>query len=796
MRSIENEEPDFGLLGSLHRSALAFLLDRIGTVAQPGGVGEHDGVTAEIDRDFDYIPRGAGDRRGNRHVATGNPVEKARFAGVRGPDDRDVDAVAQSFAAMPVGQVTLDFGDQRFGFARDAILDFRGKVLVRKIDCRLEVREDAGQTIAPATINLTQLAAELPHCLAALSLGLGRGEIGDCLGLQQIELAVEEGAAGEFAGLREPQPEPGERLHDGSEHGAAAVQMEFRHILAGRTPRRREPQDEPVIEHVSALRIDEAPPLRDPRRRQAARKQRHRPAGIRPREAQDRDRSASRRRRRCENRPGGRVVQQDRQPAASSDIRGRRVENTHGGLHVLAYCLVKIANDDHRLHRSSGRLFRRQWRPDLTHGGSLDPHRRRIGSRQLHQWRIDSQPRHQRRRILGRHQHPAIDAVHICMRAEIVRVGPGDQGDGIFIDGDLGSVERANGDHAGLSSKVGQGAHCTPPAKSSGIDRPRYWSFDRARVVEIIVGRSNAMAGMLEGKIAVVTGAGGGIGREIALAMARAGAKVVINDVGASLSGEGQSATPAEETKQLIEQGGGAAAISTNSVAEWSSAQKIVQAAVDHFGGLDIVVNNAGVLRDQIFHRMTAEDWLAVISVHLNGSFFVSRAAADQYRKQESGAYVHITSTSGLIGNMGQANYASAKLGITALSKAIAIDMKRFNVRSNCLSPWAWSRMTQSIPARTEEERARVAKIQQMTPDKNAPIAVFLASDAARDVTGQVFGTRMNEIYLFSSPRPIRSLHRADGWTPEAIAEHALPALQSSFMPLDRSGDVFSWDPL
>ena len=238
------------------------------------------------------------------------------------------------------------------------------------------------------------------------------------------------------------------------------------------------------------------------------------------------------------------------------------------------------------------------------------------------------------------------------------------------------------------------------------------------------------------------------------------------------------------------------AAISTDSVAEWASAQKIAQAALDHFGRLDIVVNNAGILRDQIFHRMTAEDWLAVISVHLNGSFFVSRAAADQFRKQESGAFVHITSTSGLIGNMGQANYASAKLGITALSKAIAIDMKRFNVRSNCLSPWAWSRMTQSIPARTEEERARVAKIQQMTPDKNAPMAVFLASDAACGVTGQVFGTRMNEIYLFSSPRPIRGLHRAEGWTPEAIAEHALPALEASFMPLDRSGDVFSWDPL
>lgn len=304
------------------------------------------------------------------------------------------------------------------------------------------------------------------------------------------------------------------------------------------------------------------------------------------------------------------------------------------------------------------------------------------------------------------------------------------------------------------------------------------------------------MPGLMDGKVAIVTGAGGGIGREIALAMARAGARVLINDIGASLGGEGRSATPAEETKALIEAAGGEAAISTESVAEWGTAQKIVQAALDRFGRLDAVVNNAGILRDAIFHRMTAEDWLSVISVHLNGSFFMSRAAADQYRKQESGAFVHVTSTSGLIGNMGQANYSTAKLGITALSKAIAIDMKRFNVRSNCLSPWAWSRMTRSIPARNEEERARVAKLQQMTPDKNAPMAVFLASDVARDVTGQVFGTRLNEIYLFSSPRPIRSVHRAEGWTPEAIAEYVLLALKSSFMPLDTSGQLFSWDPL
>jgi hypothetical protein len=456
MRDIENKEPDFGLPGPLHCSALAFLLDRIRTVAQPGGVGEHDGVTAEIDRHFDYIPGGARDRRGDGHVAARNPVQKTGFSGIGEADDRDVDAVAQSFAAMPVGQMTLDFRDEPLGLTKDTILDFPGKVLVRKIDCRLEVGEDAGQTTAPATINVTQFAAELPHCLAALRLGLGRGKIGDRFGLQQIELAVEEGAAGEFAGLREPQPEPGEHLHDGSEHGAAAVQMEFRQILASRAPRRGEPQNEPLIERVSVLRIDKAPPLRDPRWRQAAREQRHRPAGIRPRDAQHCDSSASRRRRRCKDRLSGWIVQQDREPAVRSYIRGRRVENAHGGLHVLAHRLVKIANKDHCLHRPSGRLFRRQWRPDLTDGRSPDPHRRCIGSRQLHQWRINSQTGYQRCRILGRHQHPAIDAVHICMRAEIVRVGAYDQGDGTLIDGDLGSVERANSDHAGLSSSVGR----------------------------------------------------------------------------------------------------------------------------------------------------------------------------------------------------------------------------------------------------------------------------------------------------------------------------------------------------
>ena len=301
---------------------------------------------------------------------------------------------------------------------------------------------------------------------------------------------------------------------------------------------------------------------------------------------------------------------------------------------------------------------------------------------------------------------------------------------------------------------------------------------------------------MLEGKVAIVTGAGGGIGREIAVAMALAGASVVVNDIGASLGGEGLSATPAEQTKQIIEQRGGQAAVSTDSVSSWASAQRIVQAAMDGFGRVDIVVNNAGILRDAIFHKMSPEDWLQVIDVHLNGSFFVSRAAAEHFRKQGSGAYVHMTSTSGLVGNFGQANYSAAKLGIAALSKSIALDMGRFGVRSNCIAPFAWSRMTSSIPADTLEQQARVAKLQQMTPDKNAPMAVFLASDAAAGFTGQVFATRHNEIFLMSQSRPLRSVHRAEGWTPALIAEHAAPALRASLLPLDRSQDVFAWDPV
>jgi NAD(P)-dependent dehydrogenase (short-subunit alcohol dehydrogenase family) len=304
------------------------------------------------------------------------------------------------------------------------------------------------------------------------------------------------------------------------------------------------------------------------------------------------------------------------------------------------------------------------------------------------------------------------------------------------------------------------------------------------------------MTGMVQGKVVVVTGAGGGIGRDIALALAAEGAKVVVNDIGTSTTGEGSDSGPAQQVVQEIRDAGGQAAASTDSVADAQAANRIVTCALDHFGRIDGVVNNAGILRDRYFHKMSDVEWDGVIKVHLYGSWYVSRAAANHFREQNSGAFVHMTSTSGLIGNFGQANYSAAKLGLVALSKSIALDMQKFNVRSNCIAPFAWSRMTSSIPANTPEEKVRVEKLKKLEARKIAPMAVYLVSDAAKEVTGQIFGVRANEIMLFSQPRPIRSVHHTPEWTPEAIAEIAVPSMQKYFYPLERSPDVVSWDPI
>lgn len=301
---------------------------------------------------------------------------------------------------------------------------------------------------------------------------------------------------------------------------------------------------------------------------------------------------------------------------------------------------------------------------------------------------------------------------------------------------------------------------------------------------------------LLDGKVILVTGAGGGIGRAIALEAAKAGAAVLVNDIGASLDGTRISSEASQKVVAEIEQVGGRGVANGDDVSDPSGAEAMVRQAADAFGRLDAVVNNAGILRDCFFHKMSFEDFDAVVKVHLYGTFNVSRAAASIMREQGSGSLIHMTSTSGLIGNLAQANYAAAKLGVAALSKSMALDLKRWNIRSNCIAPFAWSRMTSSIKVDSPEQEARVNRMKDMHPKKIVPLVVHLASDAGAGTTGQVFAIRNNEIFLMSQSRPIRSVQKSEGWDAVSIDSHAMPALRNSFVPLDVSADVFCWDPV
>ena len=300
----------------------------------------------------------------------------------------------------------------------------------------------------------------------------------------------------------------------------------------------------------------------------------------------------------------------------------------------------------------------------------------------------------------------------------------------------------------------------------------------------------------LEGKVMLVTGAGGGIGRAIAMEAAKAGASVVVNDIGAALDGRRESSAASQDVVAAIEAAGGKAVANGDDVSDPTGAQAMVKQAVDAFGRLDAVVNNAGILRDCFFHKMSYQDFDAVVKVHLYGTFNVSRAAVDVMREQGSGSLIHMTSTSGLIGNLAQANYSAAKLGIAALSKSLALDLRRWNIRSNCIAPFAWSRMTSSIKIDSPEQAARVNRMKEMSPEKIAPVALYLASDAGAETTGQIFAVRYNEIFLMSQPRPARSVQRSEGWNIDTVANHAIPALRGSYVPLDVSADVFCWDPV
>lgn len=304
--------------------------------------------------------------------------------------------------------------------------------------------------------------------------------------------------------------------------------------------------------------------------------------------------------------------------------------------------------------------------------------------------------------------------------------------------------------------------------------------------------------GVLSGKVVLVTGGGRGIGRECALLAAQEGASVVVNDLGASVGGDDLgSAGPAEEVAAEIRAAGGQAVSNSDSVSSMNGVKSMVEQAMDSFGGLHSVISPAGILRDGMFHKMTEEDWDAVIEVHLRGAFNVTRATVEHFRNQGEGSYVLFTSTSGLIGNIGQANYAAAKLGVMGLSRIIAMEGAIKSVRSNIIAPFAWTRMIATIPVKDEASAARVDRMKNgMRADQVAQLAIALASPEAKAVSGQVFSVRGNEIVLFDQPRPVRSVSRMEGWTPTSILEQAMPSMGASFTDLGATGSVFPYDPV
>src|SRR5438552_10059848 len=293
--------------------------------------------------------------------------------------------------------------------------------------------------------------------------------------------------------------------------------------------------------------------------------------------------------------------------------------------------------------------------------------------------------------------------------------------------------------------------------------------------------------GMLEGRVALCAGAGRGVGAEIAKVMAANGARVVVNDPGTSGSGEGSDQRPAQEIVDQIKAAGGEAAANYGSVAKFEDCLAMVQQARDTFGGLHIVFNAAGILRDRMFHNMFPEDWQAVIDVHLTGHFNVNRAAINLFREQNYGRMVLVSSTSGLLGNVGQVNYGTAKMGIVAMARIIAMENQSKGITANVIAPSADTRMTRSVPTPKDPAVAagREERLPRSRADAIAPLCVFLASEQASYVNGQVFHQRAGELSLYGHILPVRMVHHHGGWTPELIAEVAMPSLASGFTSLD-----------
>ena len=299
------------------------------------------------------------------------------------------------------------------------------------------------------------------------------------------------------------------------------------------------------------------------------------------------------------------------------------------------------------------------------------------------------------------------------------------------------------------------------------------------------------MGDRLKDRVAIVTGAGRGIGRGEALLLASEGAAVVINDFGGSAAGEGGEKSPADEVVDEIKASGGKAAANYGNIADYSTGEELVQQAVDTFGRLDIVINNAGILRDRMVFNMAESEWDAVIAVHLKGHFNLTRAASVVFRQERSGVFVNTSSESGL-GNMGQANYSAAKEGIIGLTRTIARDMGKYGVRCNAIRPRAGTRLVISDQMREAAKRGGGMQGLDMfeksnPPDAVAPMVVWLCTDDAANVNGRDFLVGGNHIALYSLPEPVANMMTDSTWDLDTVAKRApeelVKGLTNAFLP-------------
>lgn len=284
------------------------------------------------------------------------------------------------------------------------------------------------------------------------------------------------------------------------------------------------------------------------------------------------------------------------------------------------------------------------------------------------------------------------------------------------------------------------------------------------------------MGSILKDKVAVITGSGRGIGRAVALAMAAEGAKVVVNDLGCETNGVGGASTPADAVVAEITNAGGVAVASYDSVASMAGAERIINRALESFGRIDILVNNAGILRDRMIFNMTEEEWDAVIAVHLKGHFACTRFASAQMRQQRSGRIINTSSTSGLYGATGQANYGAAKAGIAGFTWAVARDLGKYRITVNAVVPAAATRLTGNIPEQSKATRATSGRPGEFPGAEDiAPFVVYLASDEAASINGQLFYVSGGEVSLLSQPKPVKSIYKMGRWTFAELVE-AVPS--------------------